>query len=180
MRWVETLGEGGELKARLCIRGFKEPWKERENTYAPTPLPAILKIVLIRAHRRRQCVQLADVSRAFLHASMKDDLVYVKLPSEWKEYVLACGLEVIEDEVWLLKKAMYGLRSSPARWDDHFAEVMLALAGHKFKRVKSEPSVWIDSRADVVVVKYVDDLVVTGPHGAVAKFFEEIEKHLQL
>ena len=99
------------MKSRLCIRGFKEPWKDGENTYAPTPVPANMKIVLCRAHRRRHCVQFADVSRAFLHAPMKEDKVYVRPPPECKEYVVMHGLDIIDDEVWLLKKAMYGLRS---------------------------------------------------------------------
>ena len=105
LRWVETVGAGGELKSRLCIRGFKEPYKEGENTYAPTPLPANLKVVLCRAHRRKHCVQLADVSRAFLLAPMKD-VVHIKPPPEWKDYVASHGLDHIENEVWLLRKAM--------------------------------------------------------------------------
>ena len=66
---------------------------------------------------------------------MGDDLVYVKPPPEWKEFVETHGLEVIDEEAWLLKKAMYGLRSSPVRWDDHFAEVMKDLASHNFVRL---------------------------------------------
>ncbi len=42
----------------------------------------------------------------------------------------------------MLKKAMYGLRSAPVRWDDHFAEIMEDLEGFRLERLKSDPSVW--------------------------------------
>ncbi len=73
LTWVKRIGSGVELKARLCARGFNEPWPEEENNFAPTPLGAHLKVILCRAHRKRHRVQLGDVSRLFLHAPVAGD-----------------------------------------------------------------------------------------------------------
>ncbi len=110
----------------LCARGLKEPVAEDEQTYTPKPPGANLKIVLRRAHRRKHRVQLADVSRAFLHAPVKSEVV-VKPPKEWKDCVTVDGLDPVEDEGWLLTKATYGLQTWPAQWDDHFAEALTSL-----------------------------------------------------
>ena len=64
------------------------------------------------------------------------------------------------DKLWKLLKAMYGLRSAPKAWQDHFAKIMATLG---FRRLKSEPNVYVNSDTGVMVLSYVDDLLYSGP-----------------
>ena len=87
-----------------------------------------------------------------------------------------CDLEPFENERWHLNKALYGLRQSPAAWDDFFAKVMEELPSFAFVRLKSDPSVWYDRDSGVVLLKYVDDLLATGISDAAARFYAALEQ----
>ena len=64
------------------------------------------------------------------------------------------------DVLWRLKRAMYGLRTAPRSWQDHFASV---LKGAGFTRLQSDPNVYIHFLLRVIILAYVDDLMVFGP-----------------
>ncbi len=66
--------------------------------------------------------------RAFLHAPLGNQHVYIWPPKEY--YPEGTTL-------WRLKKAMYGLRSSPKAWQDYFAKSMTELG---FRRLLSMTS----------------------------------------
>ena len=171
--WVESGANDGEVKARLCVRGFEIPKHCLERNFAPTPLGAHLKVVLVRAQCYGHRVQLGDVSRAFLHAPLSEPVV-VQPPKEWFEYLTEQGEKAMPDEKWLAVKAIYGLRQAPREWDEHFAEVMAELESFKFMRLVSEPSVWFEHALNIIVVKYVDDLMVAGPGACVEQFYKDL------
>ena len=87
---------------------------DKDDLYASTPLLLTLKILLLLALLYGHTVRFADVSTAFLHATLDYD-VFVVPP---KEYYPA------GDVLWKLRKAMYGLRTALKVWQDHYAEVM--------------------------------------------------------
>ena len=59
------------LKARLCAKDFAHT--KRDDLYAPTLSPAIVRTLLTRAHRRGWITNLIDFVQAFLHAPIDDD-----------------------------------------------------------------------------------------------------------
>ena len=63
------------------------------------------------------------------------------------------------DVIWRLKKALYGLKSSPRQWQDHFADVLLQLGA---VRLKSDPNIFHFQKQKTIVMVYVDDLLVLG------------------
>ena len=81
-RWVlKPQGEG--VKARFVMKHFNT-WKDENNDfYAGPPTPVSFNLVLALAAKRvalgkSQTIACLDVSTAFLHAKMKDE-VYIQL-----------------------------------------------------------------------------------------------------
>ena len=102
-----------------------------------------------------------DISTAFLHAQLSsDDQIYVWPP---KEFYPLGGV------IWLLKKAMYGLRTAPRDWQVHFAAQLQSMG---FTRMQSDANVYINFELVVIIFVYVDDLIVMGVKASVSKVFE--------
>ena len=96
-------------------------------------------------------VRLGDVSTAFLHAGLPEgEEIFVQPPPEYYSD---------PDVIWRLKKALYGLKSSPRHWQDHFADVLLQ---HGATRLKSDPNVFHFQKQKTIVMVYVDDLLIFG------------------
>eukprot|EP00974_Lingulodinium_polyedra_P002136 200029-Lingulodinium_polyedra.AAC.1 len=62
---------------------------------------------------------IADFSTAFLNARIRDgEALYGRPPPEWQPAVLDPSRGAV---VWRVWRALYGLRSSPRRWQQHLA-----------------------------------------------------------
>jgi hypothetical protein len=139
--WV--LSDRGEtVKARLVAQEVnKGDWMD---VFAATPMSASLRILLQRAIKLGWTVQLADLSTAFLYAKLDEgELVYVLPPQS----------ERVKGKVWRLLRSLYGLRRSPQRFQEHFAQV-LKEAG--FRRLISDPQMYIHETMDAMIVAHVD------------------------
>jgi len=81
-----------------------------------------------------------------------------------------------EEKVYLLKKALYGLKHAPRAWYNRIDEHLLK---HDFKKSLSESTLYIrNSNSDYIVVSlYIDDLFVTGNNPSmIDKFKAEMMK----
>ena len=110
---------------------------------------------------------MGDISTAFLHAAVDDDF-YVIPPLEF--YPDGCTL-------WKLKKALYGLKRSPKLWQEHFASVMKK---NGFRRVKSDPNLYVHETKQLYVLAYVDDLMFFGSKPDVELSVADLQKDLLL
>ena len=99
-----------------------------DNLLASTPSLVTMRLLLCMALARNWGITMGDVSTAFLHALMNEE-VFVWPPKEFYPEGKC---------LWRLKKAMYGLRQAPKLWQEHFAEVMTTKLG--FRRCKSDPN----------------------------------------
>ena len=115
MIWAKEF-RSGKLKMRLCVRGFLKALGSKDPLYSPTPFPETMKILLALAHIKGHSVCVADVSRAFLHSRIKEE-VAVWPPPEWH------NLHQDWTSVWLLRCSLYGLKEAMIDWDDFCAEV---------------------------------------------------------
>ena len=123
----------------------------------------MLRVLLLLALLRGYAIRLFDVSTAFLHAALSSDKpIYVWPPVEFYP-----GRTII----WLLKKAMYGLRSSPRDWQIHFASILIALG---FKRLQSDANIYVHFEYCLFLLAYVDDLLIIGPLKWVEKILAEL------
>ena len=139
--------KGSFVRARLCVRGFNQVVRDLDDIYASTPAFSILKLLLLIALSFGLSMVLYDISTAFLHAATTERIL-VRPPREFYPD---------GNVMWLLKRAMYGLRSAPADWQRHFAEVMSAMG---FRRLQTEPNVYISITILTIIFVHVDDLIL--------------------
>ena len=110
-----------------------------------------LRIVLFLAELNRLNVWATDIGNAYLEAETKE-LIYIIAGSEFGPR---------KGHILIIKKALYGLRSSGKRWHERFAD---CLRDEGFAPCKTEPDVWIRPNKDrscyEMVAVYVDDLAI--------------------
>ena len=166
-RWVKTRKSDGTCRCRIVVRGYDQVVEDPDETYASTPSLLTLKTLLTLAVARGWHVTLADVSTAFLHASM-DGEVLVLPPVEY----YPSG-----DVVWKLKRALYGLKNAPKLWQQHLAST---LESKGFQRMKSDPNLYFHAKRKIYLLCYVDDLMLFGERKAVADLVADLQKELLL
>ena len=113
-RWVHRK-KGPGVQSRIVAKGYTEKIEDEDSVYASTPMFTLLALQMSRPN---WIARLADVSTAFLHEPIAKDHddkqrdVYLWPPKE------LCPLQ---NKLWRLKKAMWGLRSSPkATWLNYY------------------------------------------------------------
>jgi hypothetical protein len=81
-----------------------------------------------------------------------------------RNYIVCCGPEFgpeLEGRIAILKKALYGLKSSGNRWHAHFAKTLYNLG---FEPTRCDNDVWIKMRSDEscydYICTYVDDFLI--------------------
>ena len=79
--------------------------------------------------------------------------------------------------LWKLKKALYGLKHSPKLWQQHFASVM---EKNGFRRMKSDPNLYVHDSKQLYVLAYVDDLMFFGSQADVSTLIQDLQKDLLL
>ena len=167
-KWVHR-EKGDEVRCRIVGLGYDENIKDEDDIYASTPLFAILRVILAIALAKDWLIKVGDISTAFLHALVASATGILLRPP--KEFYPEGNI------LWRLKKAMYGLRSSPKAWQDHLASILQQLG---YIRLVSEPNVFKHPKGKAYIMVYVDDLLFVGEPSEVNKIFEEIQKHLLL
>eukprot|EP00438_Fugacium_kawagutii_P032978 Skav223888 [mRNA] locus=scaffold1226:690731:692230:- [translate_table: standard] len=164
-KWVKR-PKGGEVKCRVCVRGFDQQL-DPDDAYASTPSLITLRLLLTLAVVHNWYVIAGDVSTAFLHALLTDE-VFVLPPVE---YYPNGGV------LWKLRKAMYGLKQSPKMGQQHFVSVATSLG---FRRLKSDSNLYFHEARKVYMLCCVDDLLLVGSQGSCEFLFSELQKQLCL
>ena len=110
-KWVfkvkqTSTGEIQVYKSRIVARGFQGRFGvDYTETYSPVAAASTIRLILALAVSMNLYLRGADVKTAFLYAEQIRK-VYCKPPK---------GTDCAEDEVWLLKRALYGLKDAPLR-----------------------------------------------------------------
>ena len=87
------------------------------DCYAATPSTTSLKTLLLLGILQGHQTTCLDISTAFINTPLPEtEEIYVQPPQEWY-YDSPTTL-------WRLKKAMYGLRTSPKLWQLHLGRVL--------------------------------------------------------
>ena len=167
LRWVKRWKTESELRMRLVARGcFQDDEKlDTDTLFASTPSLVTLRLMLTLAIARGWFISLADISTAFLHAALLED-VFVFPPKEYYPH---------GNCLWKLNRAMYGLKQSPQLWQSHFASVMQKLG---FRRCKSDSNLYCHPSKELYVLAYVDDLLIIGDEQKTKDFVEQLNKEL--
>ena len=173
-------------KGRVVVCGNFQQVQPGEETCANTPSFPMLRTLISLAALYRWAVESWDVSTAFLYAPLieKRD-VYCKPP----QVLVKLGL-VKPGTVWKLKKALYGLRTSPRAWEEERDRKLSALTWDSpvgkvgLKSVDTTHCVWTIRQLDMagdtpplgMVIAYVDDLIAVGDQSQLDCMKSELDK----
>ena len=152
-RWVfvrKDLADGSvKHKARTVAKGFMQE-HEGEPAFAPTLKFSTVRWISALASSAGWSVRQLDVVTAFLQAEIPEkERVYVQPPQ---------GYARSDGKVWRLKKALYGLRSSPRYWN---FELHSWLVSQGYERSVADPCLY--RQGGLFLVVYADDILRTGP-----------------
>ena len=165
--WVKRRKTPRKVRCRPVARGCFQEAMDTDDTFASTPTLVTLRVLLLLSLSRCWTVLTCDISTAFLHAPMTERL-FMKPPVEFYPD---------NNCLWLLKRAMYGLKQAPALWQTHFAKTMISLGFH---RCKTDPNLYVHSSKELYVLCHVDDLLVCGNPDRIKPFTEQLSKEVLL
>src|SRR5258708_6736476 len=160
----EKVGAEGEVtrkKAWLVTKGFMEIWGEDYwHTYSPTLGCDTLFLCLAYAATRDLEIHQLDAIAAYLNSNLHEEIFIC--PPE--------GVPVSPRSVWLLKKAIYGLKQAGLEWfrtlHNHIKSLGYSQSGH-------DPCLYIYNPNQFIVI-YVDDLLVFTEKGEIRKMKSEL------
>ena len=113
-KWVfrNKMDEAGKItrnKARLVCKGYAQvEGIDFGETFAPFARMESIRLILDYASSKHIKVYKMDVKSAFLNGELEEQ-VYMEQPDGFQ-------VQETENHVYMLKKALYGLKKSPRAW----------------------------------------------------------------
>jgi len=163
-KWVYKLkqkpdGSIKRYKARLVAKGFDQRCGlDYTETFSPVIKPTTVRVVLAIAVHFNWSVQQLDISNAFLHGQLQED-VYMTQPQGFVH-------PKFPNHVCKLHKAIYGLRQAPRAWFNRLSDSLLEFG---FTQLLVHTSLFLFHQGAVhlFLLIYVDDILITGTHSSV-------------
>ena len=138
----------GRRKARLVADGHLTE-VPLESVYSGVVSMRSLRIMVFLAELNKLELWATDIGNAYLEARTKEKL-YIKAGPEFGP---------LQGHILIIERALYGLRTSGARWHERFAD---CLRNEGFQPCKAEPDIWMRRNGDIYeyIAVYVDDLAI--------------------
>ncbi|KAL7578841.1 hypothetical protein ACA910_016061 [Epithemia clementina (nom. ined.)] len=147
---VFAVKHDGRHKARLVADGHLTR-SNTEGAYSGVVSLQSLRIVMFLSELNALKLWGADIDNAYLEAFTEEKIFIVAGPEfgDRKGHIL------------IISKALYGLRTSGARWHDRFFDVMRDMG---FTPSKNDPDIWMrpskDGKVYEYIAFYVNDLAI--------------------
>ena len=137
-------------KARLVAGGhLTDP--NIDGTYSGVVSLRTMRIALVAAELNCLDIMVGDVTSAYLEAFTQEKVCFIAGPE----------FRALQGHLLIIERALYGLRTSGARWHDRLADVLRDMG---YFQCKADPDLWIkdcETHYEYVLV-YVDDLMCIG------------------
>ena len=160
-RWVFHRKSEDRVKGRIVAQQLN--LGEWADTFAATPTSLGQRVLMKIASEKGFVLKLGDISCAF---------PYAHLPPEEKLYLMPPESERKPGKIWKLLRALYGLRRSPQFFQDHFAAELEKMG---FRRLLSDPQLFIHEELQVYLLAHVDDMMIAGTHVNVEKVVKMLD-----
>lgn len=173
VRAIKVLEDGGtKHKARAVIRGNKMiEGKDYNETYANTPNPAAIRMILAIAAREDMEAKSGDVHTAFLSADIDTEL-YVYPPPRFNTYPgLQRGVKRDYTTCRRVLKAIYGIPQGPNAFQTKKFYPLLRKFG--LRALPDEPSIFVSKNIELILIIWTDDL-----HLFYKRLFEALARRL--
>ena len=148
MHLIFDVKHDGRHKARLVADGHLTEIP-LDSVYSGVVSLRGFRIVLFLSEHNNLELWATDIGNAYLEA-FTSEKVYIIAGPEFGD---------LQGHILIISKALYGLRSSGARWHDRFSDCIRALG---FFPCKAEPDIWMRKNGETYeyVAVYVDDLAI--------------------
>ncbi|CAL2278094.1 unnamed protein product [Prunus armeniaca] len=143
-----------KFKARLVAKGHHQrEGLDFHETFSPVAKPTMIKLLLSLAVQYDWFLNQLDVSNAFLHGFLKEN-VFMSQPPGFAD-------PTRPHFVCQLNRSLYGLKQAPRAWYDELFKALVSLG---FQSSQADSSLFIKTSGAslVLVLVYVDDILVTG------------------
>jgi len=154
-RWViedKSDGKAGRrIKARLVARGFEEDLMNKKVD-SPTCSRQALRLVISTASTYQWEISSLDIKSAFLQGKEITRDVFIMPPKDIR----------VPNEIWKLKRCLYGLNDAPREWYNKLSERLTALGGQVSLYDKALFMWHKDEQLIGVMTTHVDDLIYSG------------------
>jgi hypothetical protein len=162
-----------KFKCRLIALGYRQrKGIDFDDIYSPvTKLKSILIVLSISVQFKMKVVML-DFSSAFMHADIDND-TYITLPQDLAEHYY--NIKTTKQNIFKLKKALYGLHQSPLLW---FKTIITFLISLGYQQCTSDVCVLIKRILNglIIITIYVDDTTVSFTQSAEKEWLADKEK----
>ena len=136
------------------------------DVYAPVLSMIELRLLTSIAVRNNCVMKSGDIKQAFIQANLPDEELYVVRPPK------GCT-QTHPNDLWKLKKPLYGLRRAPRHWYDKFKHMLTSL---NLRPCHNAPCIFhgqlLPNKPPIYVGVYVDDFVYFSTSQEVESTFE--------
>nr|KYP42659.1 Copia protein [Cajanus cajan] len=155
-KWVYKIkytgnGEIDKYKVRLVAKGYTQvEGEDFKETFAPVAKMTIVHCLLSIEEVKNWELHQMDVSNAFLHGDLNEEVYMVTLPN----YVVPNSKHICR-----LRKSLYGLRQASRNW---YGKLSQAFIQYGFKQSHVDHNLFTYSFGSIFLATlfYVDDLVI--------------------
>ena len=114
-------GKPLRAKSRIVVLGdFEDRLNQKFQRYAPVLKYSSLRLLTDKYVGDKRIIQQGDCKNAFYNSTLPDNEVTVIRPPIGDP-------DFQEDEYWLLKKTLYGIRRSPHHWYNMIKGILLKM-----------------------------------------------------